>query len=108
MIKRKYYNALRIINRDGNRCTRCGETDFAKIIVHHLDINPSNNKDSNLITLCKKCHAFVHGQTGVRIYHAEIVELREMGLTFAEIAEIVGLTRQRVFQKYHRSLEKHN
>lgn len=30
--------------------------------VHHLDHNPANNADSNLIYLCRDCHIRLHGQ----------------------------------------------
>ncbi len=49
--------------RDGNRCRRCGlsEEDGASLVVHH--IWPRNrggsNWHSNLITLCRTCHAEV-------------------------------------------------
>lgn len=55
------YNA--VLERDGNKCRRCGTTE--KLQVHHIDKsgksdNP-NNDLSNLITLCKSCHARLHG-----------------------------------------------
>ena len=30
--------------------------------VHHKDHNPSNNRDSNLICLCLRCHRAKHGR----------------------------------------------
>lgn len=32
--------------------------------VHHLDRNPKNNDDSNLILLCQKCHVAAHVEKG--------------------------------------------
>ena len=31
--------------------------------VHHKDRNPSNNRDSNLVCLCLRCHRAKHGHT---------------------------------------------
>lgn len=52
-----------ILERDGYKCTKCAFSE--NLVVHHIDgsgrgcSNP-NNEDSNLTTLCKKCHALVH------------------------------------------------
>jgi hypothetical protein len=40
-------------------CERCGGTN--NLTVHHIDENRYNNHKSNLMTLCRKCHDFVHG-----------------------------------------------
>lgn len=40
-------------------CECCGLT--AKLHVHHLDQDHTNNDPSNLQTLCTYCHRFVHG-----------------------------------------------
>lgn len=41
-------------------CAHCsikqGENPRNNITVHHLDYDTFNNKPSNLITLCQKCH----------------------------------------------------
>lgn len=55
----------KIINRDGNKCTKCGKTE--KLCVHHIDMSgdqlhqsTANNKEDNLITLCPSCHTSLH------------------------------------------------
>lgn len=45
----------KILNRDGNRCLICNKWS-AKPDVHHRDANQSNNKPSNLTTICADCH----------------------------------------------------
>jgi len=51
-------------------CKDCGVKDErdsdgfiirkAKLTVHHIDNDPSNNELSNLVTLCRKCHDKIH------------------------------------------------
>jgi len=50
--------------RDGYRCQLCGMSEeehkkkFGESLnVHHIDYNKKNNCPSNLITLCRRCHA---------------------------------------------------
>jgi len=54
---------LEALERDGYKCVDCGSTE--KLIVHHSDnsriTKKINNKLSNLVTLCKSCHAKRHG-----------------------------------------------
>ncbi len=51
-----------VLARDRHRCTTpgCGATNFLE--VHHL--KPRNqggtNRPDNLVTLCSRCHGFVH------------------------------------------------
>lgn len=40
-------------------CEVCGES---AVEVHHKDLNFLNNTPSNLICLCKKCHAQAHSE----------------------------------------------
>lgn len=39
-------------------CSLCGKEGYTE--VHHIDENPMNNDPSNLIRLCKSCHALQH------------------------------------------------
>lgn len=46
--------------RDKNKCTKCGEKDRSKLVVHHKDKNRYNNDMGNLVTLCRACHGLEH------------------------------------------------
>ena len=53
-----------VLSRDGYKCTMCSKTTY--LTVHHIDGNgrgspTPNNNLSNLITLCRSCHAKEHG-----------------------------------------------
>ena len=52
----------KIINRDNNSCLRCGVGGEIELEVHHiLPINQGGtNDDSNLATLCPRCHKAAH------------------------------------------------
>lgn len=53
--------ARRIRQRDGYKCTVCGATDTI-LDVHHIVYlsNHGTNQQSNLVTLCRKCHEIEH------------------------------------------------
>lgn len=52
---------LMILERDNFTCMKCQKRDFNNILqVHHLNRNPSDNNEKNLITLCIKCHHLLH------------------------------------------------
>lgn len=44
----------KIKDRDNNSCQLCGDTN--ELHVHHIDYNKNNNEETNLVTLCRKCH----------------------------------------------------
>lgn len=46
----------------GDTCERCGTTQ--ELSVHHIDLDPSNNASSNLMTLCASCHTKWHWEHG--------------------------------------------
>jgi 5-methylcytosine-specific restriction endonuclease McrA len=54
----------RVLRRDGWRCQYCGT--MSNLEVHHKQFRSHSGEDSeeNLITLCTKCHASSHCQTG--------------------------------------------
>lgn len=59
--------AVAVLARDEHKCTSCGSTD--QLVVHHIDgagrgSKQPNNTMANLITLCRACHAALHGTTG--------------------------------------------
>jgi 5-methylcytosine-specific restriction endonuclease McrA len=51
-----------IRERDGLRCTTCGEAPAlsSSLHVHHIDHDPTNNVPENLITLCAADHMTHH------------------------------------------------
>lgn len=56
-----------VLERDEYKCQICGNDDKKKLVVHHKDgtgrgADVHNNSLDNLITLCRSCHARVHGQ----------------------------------------------
>ena len=57
------YERLRqqILRRDGWRCQICGV--MSNLEVHHKSFRGQggDDRDENLITLCCRCHASVHG-----------------------------------------------
>jgi len=51
----------KIRKRDKFTCQLCfkSENTFKhKLAIHHIDYNKKNNSEDNLISLCKKCHAY--------------------------------------------------
>jgi 5-methylcytosine-specific restriction endonuclease McrA len=57
------YETLRqqILRRDGWRCQSCGA--MSNLEVHHREFrsHAGDDAEDNLITLCYRCHAGVHG-----------------------------------------------
>ena len=55
--------ARRIKERAGWRCENCGHPHDPQsrhvLTVHHLDLNPQNNSETNLVALCQRCHLSV-------------------------------------------------
>jgi len=55
------------LKRDKWVCQSCGENKISRLTVHHIDgngrgkINPNNSLE-NLKTLCRSCHAKIHGK----------------------------------------------
>lgn len=57
--------------RAGNKCELCDainskphpETGSRVVLtVHHLDFNPANNQEYNLMALCQRCHNRLDGK----------------------------------------------
>ncbi len=49
----------KIRERDNRMCQICGlkeEDNKVKLSTHHIDYNKKRNTESNLISLCSKCH----------------------------------------------------
>ena len=47
---------------EGYECPDCGRglDRVDRFEVHHIDENPFNNDDDNLIGLCRRCHVWRH------------------------------------------------
>ncbi len=57
-------------NRDGNCCTKCGDTRISRLMAHHI-LNFSSNPElrfaiDNGITFCRPCHKAFHKKYTVR------------------------------------------
>ncbi len=54
---------LEILNRDGFRCSKCGDEE-STLHVHHRtyikEFKPWDYQNDNYITLCESCHADIH------------------------------------------------
>jgi hypothetical protein len=50
----------------GNKCIRCDHRhnpeDGYCLTVHHMDMDPSNNRWWNLLALCQRCHLHIQGK----------------------------------------------
>lgn len=57
-------NREAVLQRDGYQCRTCGASGH--LIVHHR--RPGFNYGDLLITLCRSCHAQVHGLQAIRHY----------------------------------------
>ncbi len=66
----------------GSKCPFCDNTDVGHFEIHHIDENPSNNDNGNLILLCPICHSKI---TKSDISQAEVfkkkIELITEGLS---------------------------
>jgi hypothetical protein len=53
----------------GWKCIRCGhrhEPEAGYVLtVHHMDMDPSNNKWWNLLALCQRCHLTIQAKVDV-------------------------------------------
>lgn len=61
-----FVNGLKakIRQRDANCCVTCHRPNSSgALAIHHIDGSKTNHQPNNLITLCRKCHGKVHGNT---------------------------------------------
>lgn len=59
-------------------CEFCGSTNDLQ--VHHIDANPSNCIDNNLIVLCKSCHERLHSKQHLTFEEDKKLEERQHGI----------------------------
>ena len=50
-------------------CEICGFNDKRILVIHHKDVDRTNNCRENLILLCQNCHATVHYEEKNGMYH---------------------------------------
>jgi hypothetical protein len=88
--------------RDGGRCRWCGATNRGRDI-HHIEYRKGLSYDvlENLVSLCRACHSFVHGNprpSGVRITKASAqAVLRKVIATPGATGSSVWRRRKRQF-----------
>jgi len=52
-----------ILKAQGGKCKRCGKSIRRKgvrPILHHKNLNPKDNRPSNLVVVCPDCHDKIH------------------------------------------------
>jgi len=105
---------IQCLARDNFSCQICHkisqfpDENYRDLNIHHKDNKgyghtpyPNNSLD-NLVTLCDSCHLQLHYD--VLEKHKSIVALRNEGFTFQAIGEKFGVSRQRIFQIFMKSL----
>ena len=62
------------------RCAVCPE-HRRMADIHHIDEDPSNNDERNLIGVCKECHADIHETSTMRrkIAHGDLEIMKKNG-----------------------------
>lgn len=70
--------------RKNGDCAFCGtnasKCSFGALHVHHLDGNPHNNSEENLILLCPKCHSIYHHTWAMGVFKDRIVSITPVGV----------------------------
>lgn len=53
----KQLNRKEVLKKDNYDCIKCGKM---ACMVHHIDLNRSNNRITNVVALCVECHQSIH------------------------------------------------
>lgn len=72
----------KIRKRDDNCCQLCGydgNLSTEVLPVHHVNFNQGNHNETNLITLCKSCHAKSHTVTQKEKLSKKIITITQKG-----------------------------
>jgi len=86
----------RIYQEADSRCAFCREEEVTSLTIHHIDSNPGNYHEENLILVCSNCHGKItHGilsQADVALKKREIFWTRKMtvnkaGKTFSVVVD---------------------
>ena len=111
-----------ILQRDEYVCQYCDFKSKKYQIVHHIDGNPQNNSDDNLVVICQMCNLVEHAGQGcivqgvVELYEKskfsqnEIIkitrEMRDDEKTDSEIIDFLGLKEKVPFKMEQEYLSK--
>lgn len=110
---KKIYNA--VMTRDDLTCQwgkKCKGKfiETKNLVIHHINFNNKDNRQENLITLCRKCHGSFHRNNHInkniekklifvdKIRDKKIYKCWKSGLTYKEIAKKYNLTYERIRQ----------
>jgi len=58
-------------DRDGQKCQKCGSNEC--LVIHHIDRDDRNNRQTNLVTLCSSCHGIIHAQPRHEECHTKFI-----------------------------------
>ena len=81
----------KILQRDEYACQYCGFKSQKYQIVHHIDGNPQNNSDDNLVVICQMCNLVEHAGQGcvvqgvVDLYEKSIISLSVFSLSLISL-----------------------
>jgi len=105
------HNISKALWRDKWTCQFCGVKDVP-IDVHHKDGKGKhtppgeiNNVLENLVTLCKRCHLYLHYPLSEK--YQDVITRRNAGETLQTIAASYGVSRQRIHQILVRVSKRH-
>jgi len=57
----------KVIEKYKGRCAICG-LKRPRLRIHHKNMNPSDNRPSNLLPLCPNCHDDIHDKKRIKVY----------------------------------------
>ena len=86
----------RLQQEASSKCPFCHEVDVSTIEFHHIDGNPSNNEESNLIFVCSSCHTRIErgtiSRTEVETTKQELCRTPNLRHNSGQAAVIVEIT----------------
>lgn len=108
---RNYMSIHRWIERHfekSNTCEHCGKSNLYGRQIHWANIDHKYSKDrKDYLRLCPKCHLKFDMSIrkmrwkNKKSYNiSQIIKLRESGLTYKKIGNMLGLTGTRIYQLY--------
>jgi len=82
-----------ILDRNNYICQLCGITngiDSNPICCHHIDYNRNNMKESNLVTLCKKCNGRVNSKREYWVDYFHNLLQQKFGYSYNVVPQLVA------------------